>query len=154
VSGSERCIERASIRLLQEIVERNQIWDRMAAKYGVDNPVPPWKSSLDGMCDALDRSPCATTVLSFLERRRDEDTLSATAYPGLPYPESQLVALAHSLVVRGVIDETELQERIAAIRARLEADAAGRCGGYLVTRRYVAGGAAAGVARRSAASSL
>ncbi|WP_375488069.1 thiocyanate hydrolase [uncultured Mycobacterium sp.] len=93
----------------------------MATKYGVDNPVPPWKSSLDGICDALDRSPCTTTALSSIARRREEDTLSATAYPALPYPESQLVALAHWLVVRGVIDETELQERIAAIRARLEA---------------------------------
>jgi hypothetical protein len=121
VSGSKRSTERANIELLQGIVERNQIWVRMAAKYGVDNPVPPWKSSLDGICDALDRSPRATTVLNFIERRREEDTLSATAYPGLPYPESQLVALAHSLVIRGIIDETELQERIAAIRARLEA---------------------------------
>jgi hypothetical protein len=121
VSGSEHSIERAKVALLQEIVERNQIWARMAAKYGVDNPVPPWKSSLDGICDALDRSRCATKGLSVVERRSEEDALSLTAYSGLPYPENQLVALAHSLLVRGVISETELQERMAAIRARLEA---------------------------------
>ena len=55
------------------------------------------------------------------DRRREEDLLSATAYFDLPYPESQLVSLAHSLVVRGVINETELQQRLTSIRTRLEA---------------------------------
>lgn len=93
----------------------------MAAKYGVENPVPPWKTSLDGLCDALDHSACDADVISFKERRGEEDKLSATIYSSLPYPENQLVSLAHSLVVRGVIEETELQERLASIRARLEA---------------------------------
>ena len=70
----------------------------MAAKYGVDNPVPPWKTSLDGICDALDQSACGPEVLSFVERRDEEDALSATVYSDLPYPENRLVALAHSLV--------------------------------------------------------
>ncbi|MDQ2636985.1 MAG: thiocyanate hydrolase, partial [Actinomycetota bacterium] len=39
----------------------------------------------------------------------------------LPYPENQLVALAHSLVARGIIDENELKRRMAAVRDRLEA---------------------------------
>jgi hypothetical protein len=106
---------------LTKIVERNQVWGRMAAKYGVENPVPPWKSSLDGICDALEHAACSTDILSFKERRDEEDTLSTTTYSSLPYPENQLLALAHSLIVRGVIDETELQERLSAIRARLEA---------------------------------
>jgi hypothetical protein len=55
------------------------------------------------------------------DRRREEDLLSATANFDLSYPESQLVSLAHSLVVRGVINETELQERLTSIRTRLEA---------------------------------
>jgi hypothetical protein len=42
-------------------------------------------------------------------------------YAELPYPENQLVALAHSLLARGVITEADLQQRMAAIRARLEA---------------------------------
>ncbi len=92
----------------------------MAAKYGVDNPVPPWKTSLDGMCDALDQSSCGAEVLSFVDRRNAEDALSATVYCNLPYPENRLLALAHSLVVRGAIDETELEQRLAAVRARLE----------------------------------
>lgn len=109
------------IEALQEIVARNQVWPVMAAKYGVQNPVPPWKTSLDGMCDALDRAACDANVPDFKERRDDEDSLSAGVYSGLPYPENQLVALAHSLVARGVIDEAELKRRLAGVRERLEA---------------------------------
>ncbi|MFE3443556.1 thiocyanate hydrolase [Nocardia sp. NPDC059180] len=111
----------ADIAPLKNIVARDQVWPRMAAKYGVDNPVPPWKTSLDGICDALDRAHCAQPIPDFTERRDEEDSLTATVYANLPYPENQLVALAHSLVVRGIIDETELQVRLDAVRARLEA---------------------------------
>jgi hypothetical protein len=109
------------IEALEEIMARNQVWPVMATKYGVTNPVPPWKTSLDGMCDALDRASCDANVPDFKERRDEEDALSASIYSGLPYPENQLVALAHSLVVRGVIDEQELKQRLAGIRQRLEA---------------------------------
>ena len=109
--------------ILDEIVQRNQVWPVMAAKYGVENPVPPWKTSLDGLCDVLDKS-CSTDELNltFKERRDEEDELSATRYADLPYPENQLVSLAHSLMARGVIDEAELRQRLAAVRARLETD--------------------------------
>jgi hypothetical protein len=109
------------IETLQEMIERNQVWPVMAAKYGVENPVPPWKTSLDGLCDALDRAACDQNVPNFKERRDEEDALSATVYANLPYPESQLVALAHSLVARGVIDEAELKRRLESVRDRLEA---------------------------------
>ena len=115
-----RSIEQVTVAPLAKLVERQQVWSRMAAKYGVENPVPPWKSSLDGICDALDHGGCGPEILSFVDRRNEEDTLSATVYSNLPYPENQLVSLAHSLVARGVIDETELQQRLASIRARLE----------------------------------
>ncbi|GAT10676.1 thiocyanate hydrolase [Mycolicibacterium novocastrense] len=114
-------IEQTTVAPLEEIVERNQVWSRMAAKYGVQNPVPPWKTSLDGLCDALDRATCEAGVPDFKARRDEEDVLTATRYAQLPYPESQLVALAHSLVARGVIDEIELRQRLARIRERLEA---------------------------------
>jgi hypothetical protein len=121
-SEDSRSIEPYKIAPLEKIVQRNQVWSRMAAKYGVENPVPPWKSSLDGICDALDRAACIDKqILSAIDRRNGEDNLSATVYSGVSYPENQLVSLAHSLVVRGVIDATELQERLASIRARLEA---------------------------------
>jgi hypothetical protein len=122
VNGSEnlRSVEEVRVAALTKIVEHNQVWSRMAAKYGVENPVPPWKTSLDGICDALDQSSCGPEVLSFVDRRNEEDALSAAVYSNLPYPENRLVALAHSLLVRGVIDEAELEERLAAVRARLE----------------------------------
>jgi hypothetical protein len=107
--------------VLDEIVERNQVWPRMAAKYGVENPVPPWKTSLDGLCDALDQAACDANVPNFKERRDEEDALSASRYADLPYPENQLMALAHSLLARGVVDEATLQQRLASVRARLEA---------------------------------
>jgi hypothetical protein len=109
------------IDALLEIAERNQVWPVMAAKYGVENPVPPWKTSLDGLCDALDHASCDASIPDFKERRDEEDALSATVYSSLPYPENQLVSLAHSLVARGIIDETELRQRLTSIRARLEA---------------------------------
>ena len=102
------------IATLDRIATGGQEWPRVAARYGVTNPVPPWKSSLDGICDALDANGQA---LPPLERRGDEDVL----YQELPAPERRLVALAHSLVARGVIGEPELALRMQAVRARLEA---------------------------------
>ena len=110
----------SEVVVLQEIVARNQVWPRMAAKYGVENPVPPWKTSLDGLCDAIDHAACDADVPTFNDRRDEEDALSATVYSDLPYPVSQLVSLAHSLLARGIISEDELGRRLSVIRARLE----------------------------------
>jgi hypothetical protein len=105
------------VRSLEQLVESDQVWPRVAEKYGVTNPIPPWKSSLDGMCDALDREGEA---LPTLERRNEEDRLSDEQYAKLPFPESQLVSLAHSLMARGIVDETTLVSRMEIVRARLE----------------------------------
>lgn len=112
-------VTRIRVRLLEQMITRGQVWSRMADKYGVENPSPPWKSSLDGVCDALDREG---TALPLLARRDEEDRLTGEVYPALPFPENQLVALAHSLIARKIIDEYELAEHIAEVRARLEAD--------------------------------
>jgi hypothetical protein len=120
-AGDSSATEHVDIDALNNIVQRNQTWPRMAPKWGVENPVPPWKTSLDGLCDALDHASCAADVPNFKQRRDEEDTLSATVYSSLPYPENQLVSLAHSLVARGIIDEAELKQRLASIRERLEA---------------------------------
>ena len=116
---TDQDITHVKVQTLELIVARRQVWPRMAKKYGVNNPLPPWKSSLDGMCDALDREG---TVLPLLARRHDEDRLSQETYRTLPFPESQLVALAHSLIARKVIAEATLAERMKMVRARLEAD--------------------------------
>ena len=117
-------IASVTVDLLEKIARSNQVWPVVAAKHGVDNPLPPWKTSLDGLCDALDRSCSEEDGLrfTFKERRDEEDVLSASRYAELPYPENQLVALAHSLVARGLISESELQKRLAEVRARLEAE--------------------------------
>ena len=60
------------------------------------------------------------TILPLLTRRQEEDRLSEHQYSKLPFPESQLVSLAHSLIARGVINEAELVNRMAAVRTRLE----------------------------------
>jgi hypothetical protein len=121
VEGRSSSMPDTDVAALRKIVAHNQVWARMAAKYGVDNPTPPWKTSLDGICDALDHCTADADIPDFQARRDEEDTLSETVYSGLPYPESQLVSLAHSLVYRGVITESELIERLSTIRARLEA---------------------------------
>ena len=82
-----------TIATLDRIATGGQDWPHVADKYGVTNPVPPWKSSLDGICDALDVNGQA---LPLLERRRDEDVLSQAIYADLPAPERQLVALVRS----------------------------------------------------------
>jgi hypothetical protein len=109
--------------VLTEISKPEQTWPAMTAKYGVENPLPPWKTSLDGLCDALDRSCRANDELDFTfkQRRDEEDELSADRYAHLPYPENQLLSLAHSLLKRGLIDEADLRARLASIRSRLEA---------------------------------
>ena len=73
------------VKLLEHLVERGQVWDRMAEKYGVTNPVPPWKSSLDGMCDALDKY---ATVLPTVTRREEEDSLTERQYAELLSPRA------------------------------------------------------------------
>jgi hypothetical protein len=72
------------------------------------------------MCDALDEEG---STLPPLTRRTDEDLLSHQVYGTLPFPESQLVALAHSLIGRGVIDEETLAARLETVRARLQTGA-------------------------------
>lgn len=106
------------VQVLEQIIARGQVWQRMADKYGVTNPAPPWKSSLEAMCDALDREG---SVLPLLDRRGDEDRLGGERYAELPFPERQLAALAHSLIARNVIDEAALANRMEAVRARLQA---------------------------------
>lgn len=115
--GPSSDITSVRVKSLEKIIERGQVWSRMAEKYGVTNSIPPWKSSLDGMCDALEK---CTTVLPTSTRREDEDNLSEHQYANLPFPESQLVSLAHSLIARGIIDETALANHMTAVRARLE----------------------------------
>lgn len=109
------------IGYLEDLATRDsQTWQALAEQYGADQQLPPWKTNLDGLCDALDDvASHQPGVATFVERRNEEDLLIAERYSGLPFPENQLVALAHSLVVRGIIDEKTLEARIREVKERL-----------------------------------
>jgi hypothetical protein len=48
------------VPLLEEIKEHGRVWGDLAEQYGVTNPDPPWKTSLDGMCEALASGSCSS----------------------------------------------------------------------------------------------
>ncbi len=104
------------ISLLEKVRNRGRVWKDLAEKYGVDNPDPPWKINLDSTCEALASEQCTLPVL---ERRNEEDELSETLYQDVPYPERQLLALVHSMIQRGLIDEDELARRMKFVDKRL-----------------------------------
>jgi hypothetical protein len=110
-------VDLAPIPLLEAIRNEDKTWDKLAPRYGVTSPDPPWKVSLYATCECL--AVCA--ALPLLERRRAEDQLGATLYRGTSAPEQQLLALAHIMLSRGLLSERDLARRINAVRSRLEA---------------------------------
>lgn len=105
------------IALLEEIRGQGKTWDLLAPRYGVTNPTPPWQTSLVAMCDCL--GGCG--AIPALDIRQAEDALADTVYRDVPAPERQLLALAHTMLDRGLVDESELASRMRAVRKRLEA---------------------------------
>lgn len=105
------------VALLEEIRNQGQTWDVLAPKWGVKNENPPWKTSLTAICGCL--GTC--DELPALEIREAEDQLADSVYRDVPAPERQLLALAHTMLDRGLVDEAELANRMRSIRARLEA---------------------------------
>ena len=59
------------------------------------------------------------TKIDSNERRWEEDKLVEERYADVPFPERQLLALAHSMIRRGMIDESELAEKMKIIDKRL-----------------------------------
>jgi hypothetical protein len=103
--------------LLEAIRNEDKTWDKLAPRYSVTNPDPPWKVSLYATCECL----AASAALPALERRRAEDQLSETVYSATPAPEQQLLALAHIMLSRGLLSEEDLAGRMNAVRSRLQA---------------------------------
>ena len=68
----------APIPLLEAIRNEDKTWEKLAPRYGVTNPDPPWKVSLYATCECL----AAGAALPALERRRAEDQLGETVYSG------------------------------------------------------------------------
>jgi hypothetical protein len=104
------------IALLEAIRKQGNTWDLIAPRYGVTNPNPPWKTSLAATCDCL----AVNGALPALDRRRIEDELGQAVYSGVPDPERQLLALAHTLLCRGLMTEEDLASRMRTVRSRLE----------------------------------
>jgi hypothetical protein len=111
-------VDTTPIPLLRDIQTHGRVWGELAVRYGVTNPDPPWKVTLEATCDLLAEDACA---LPALERRDEEDDLSETVYADVPFPERQLLALAHSLIRRGLLDEQELAGRMKLVGQRLNA---------------------------------
>jgi hypothetical protein len=105
------------VPLLEAIRNDGKTWDELAPRYGVTNPDPPWKVTFDATCECL----AVSGALPWLQRRRAEDRLGETLYSGTPAPEQQLLALAHTMLGRGLVSEEDLARRINAVRSRLEA---------------------------------
>jgi hypothetical protein len=106
------------VALLEDIRSQGKTWDVLAPKWGVTNENPPWKTSLVAMCSCLGVSE----ALPALDIRQSEDELADTVYRDVPAPERQLLALAHTMLARGLVSEEELANRMRRIRSRLETE--------------------------------
>ncbi len=106
------------IPLLEKIGKEGRVWDDLCEQYGVDNPDPPWRVFLESTCEVLNEGSC---VLPSLERRDEEDELVDGLYKHIPHPERQVLALAHSMILRGIITEEDLEKHLKTVTERLNA---------------------------------
>lgn len=86
-----------------------------AALPELDHVRDPWESSMQATCECLSWRG----TLDNLERRHAEDRLGTTIYSEFPVRSRPAVVVAHSLLERGVISETELQAKMTQVRSRL-----------------------------------
>jgi hypothetical protein len=103
--------------LLETLRNEGKTWAELAPRCGVTNPDPPWKVTLEATCECL----AVSGALPQLERRSAEDRLGEILYSKTPAPEQQLLALAHTMLTRGLVSEEDLARRMNAVRSRLEA---------------------------------
>jgi hypothetical protein len=111
-----RDLDPSAILLLDKVKEEGRVWKDLSKQYGVDNPDPPWKVTLEATCDVLDEVACGIPAL---ERRWEEDELSEDLYADVPFPERQLLALAHSMIRRGLVNEDDLAKQMELVGKRL-----------------------------------
>jgi hypothetical protein len=81
-----------------------------------DRAPAPWEAKVQATCECLSWRG----ALDNLERRQAEDTLGETTYADFPADTRAAVVTAHSLLVRGVISEHELETRMNQVRARFQ----------------------------------
>ena len=131
----DRNLPNEPVPLLEKVKTEGRVWDDLCEQYGVDNPDPPWRVTLEATCDMLaggywetfnvckpidERNPEEEKKkLDAVERRWEEDKLVNAFYEQVPFPERQLLALAHSMIRRGLINEDELARRMDVVNQRL-----------------------------------
>ncbi len=127
--------ESTPVALLEKVKSDGRVWDDLCEQYGVDNPDPPWRITLEATCDMLAGGYWETfnvckpkeernlqeeqKKLDAVERRWEEDQLVNKHYDEVPFPERQLLALAHTMIRRGLFDEKELARRMEDVDKRL-----------------------------------
>jgi hypothetical protein len=132
---SSRGLDQSPVPLLEKVKSEGRVWGDLCEQYGVSNPDPPWRVTLEATCDMLADNYCQTLnickpkeepnpeeeskKLDALERRWEEDQLVGKNYSEVPFPESQLLALAHTLIRRGLMDEAELARKMEEVDRRL-----------------------------------
>lgn len=57
-AGAWHGTDTTPIALLEAVRRRGRVWEDLAAQYGVKNPDPPWKITLDATCDMLAAESC------------------------------------------------------------------------------------------------
>lgn len=128
-AGGWQGTDTTPIQVLEEVRSRGRVWEDLASQYGVTNPDPPWQIDLEATCDMLAADSCVkpydevepgSCALPSLERRAEEDDLSETIYADVPFPERQLLALAHSMLKRGLFTEEELARQMEAVGRKLK----------------------------------
>ena len=63
-----RNLDPSAISLLDKVKKEGRVWEDLCEQYGVENPDPPWKVTLEATCDVLDEVACGIPAL---ERRWD-----------------------------------------------------------------------------------
>jgi len=83
--SGDMVIDVTPISLLQDVQDHGRVWSDLAAQYGVTNPDPPWKITLEATCDLLAGDSAVkaygdivpgSCALPSLERRAEEDEMS------------------------------------------------------------------------------
>lgn len=131
---SSRELDTSPIDLLEQIKREGRVWEELSEEYGVDNPDPPWRINLESTCDQLANgywSPfniCRPAEqqeepddkkIDAIERRWEEDQLVSELYSDVPFPERTLLALAHTMIRRGILSEEELAVQMKKVSDRL-----------------------------------
>ena len=131
---SSRELDTSPIDLLEKIKQQGKVWEELSEEYGVDNPDPPWRISLESTCDNLadgywspfnicrpvdEQEEVSDDKIDAIERRWEEDQLVSELYADVPFPERQLLALAHTMIRRGILTEEELAAQMGNVSKRL-----------------------------------